>query len=348
MSPNLWNQVGELAQEFGYKDQRGRHSAVIREIVGGGTAMWRHSPYVCRSAHHTVFVTKDGDIFSRYVQVLQLNTPRQKLPCSVEMKPEKRDYYHRMYRENNPPPKRGRKAEEPRDEFGWFLSKWLFNHFAVWGGKKEPDDLAAFQMQPLGRHVDTFGTTYKSADLPVHAVGGRFLTREVIVGLRDYVQWKEPGTSIFDRVETLIDIPTTNLEVNVLVDQALFSLLGIEGDEISNLTLEFRNREAALFEGKDVARSSEMEPETLSGRSATDEGADEVMRKVRRLRQRVDAILTGPSLGGLEGVTHANRDEIGRCLGLPSDFLFYRLRWPFPQLGIEACVRWEKPLKRKS
>jgi hypothetical protein len=284
-----------------------------------------------------VFVTKDGDIFARDVQELRLNTARGRLPSSIEMKAEKRDDYHRKYEKSNPMKDRSTGAS---DEFKWFLSRWLFNHFSAWNGKKEPYDLGPFQQEPLSSYVDTYGTTSKSADLAVNAIGGRTLTREVIVGLRDYVQWKESGMPIFDRIETPIDIPTKNLELSVIVDRELFSTMDVT--EISNLALEFRNRESARFEGKEVALSSETGIEELSGRSDEgDEGADEMLLKVRRLRQRVDAILT---LRGAQGyVGQKERIDILDRLTLPENFLFFRLRWPFPHLGIATCVRWEKP-----
>lgn len=351
MSPTLWNQIGELARELGHKDPRGRHSVVIREFVGSAAAIWRNSPYICRAADHTVYVSKTGDIFSRQVQVLRLNSPRHKLPSSLEMKPEKREYYHKLYqvrralnRDTTPSPDGG-----PPDEFRWFLSRWLLNHFAVWSSKKDPDDLEAFQQEPLSSHVDTFGTTYKSADLAVDAVGGRSLTREVIVGLRDYVQWKDSNKPVFDRVDIPIDIPTAYLQVSVVVDQDLFSAMDVEEDEIADLALEFRNRESARFEGKEVALSSAIGIEELSGRSAgrtvDDEGADEMLHKIRRLRQRVTAILESPVLSRKHNDGQAERAEVLKAVALPQQFLFYRLRWPFPHLGIEACVRWEKPPK---
>jgi hypothetical protein len=336
MSTSLWNQVSDVAQELGHKDARGRHSAVIREIVAGATAMWRHSPYTCKSAHHTIYITKEGEIFSRQVEVLRLNGPREKLPCSIEMKPEKRDYYHRKYREGNP-------ADMGAGEFGWFLSRWSLNYFAAWNGKKEEDDLESFQQPPLSTHIDSFGTSYKSADLAVRSVGGRFLTREITVGLRDYVQWKEADTSIFDRVDIPIDIPTALLQVCVIIDQDLFAAIGVDVDEISNLALEFRNREAARFEGKEVALLPETGIEELYGRSPDDEGAEEMWQKIRQLRRRILAIA--------DSLKHApepqaDKEYIQKALTLPRHFLFYRLRWPSPHLGIEACVRWEKPLRR--
>lgn len=235
MSSALWNMVGEVAQELDLKDARGGHSEVIREMVAAAAAKWVHSPYVCHSAAYTVLVSKEGNIFSRYVQILHLNSPRRKLPCFTEMKPEKKEYYHRMCCE---------KGDE--DENKWFLDQWLLNYFSVWSGRKGADDLDSFKGAPLDSHVDNVGTTYKSADLAVHAVGGRFLTREIIVGLRDYVQWKQPSPEeeIYDRIGLPIDIPTTNLEFCVIVDKDLFA--HGEGEGISRLALklEIANRPA--------------------------------------------------------------------------------------------------------
>jgi len=332
MSSSLWNLVGEVAHQLGYEDARGRHSTVIREMIAAAAAKWIHSPYVCRSARHTVYVTQEGNIFLRQVEVLQLNSPREKLPCFVEMKPEKRDYYHRKYRE-----------EKADSEFEWFQTRWLINHFAVWSGKKDADELQAFDDSPLSSYVDTFGPTYKCADLAVHALGGRFLTREICVGLLDYVQWKEPNTPIFDRVDIPIDIPTSNLEICAIVDLSLFSGLAVERTEIGNLALEFRNRETARFEGKEVALRPEIEIEEQFGRSSNDEGADQALRRIRRLRQRISTILESTTTNGQEVSDQVNRAAIESCLRLPQHFLFYWLQWPSPHLGIEACVRWEKP-----
>jgi hypothetical protein len=305
-------------------------------MVAAAAAKWRHSPYVCRSARHTVYVTREGNIFSRQVEILRLNSPREKLPAFVEMKPEKREYYHYKYR-------KGKQRRRP-NEYEWFLNQWLLNYFAVWTGKKDTDDLESFRQPPLSHYVDTFGTTYKSADLAVHAVGGRFLTREITIGLNDYVQWKEPNTPVFDRIDIPIDIPTTDLEVCVIVDQDLFASMDIGEDEIGNLALEFRNRESARFEGKEVALYPEIGIEEQYGRSPDDEGADLMLLKVRRLWQRVSAIV-GDKGSGQNLISAGSKAAIESTLRIPQQFLFYRLRWPAPHLGIEACVRWEKPIR---
>jgi hypothetical protein len=331
MPSSLWNLVGEIGRELGRTGARGQHSSVIREMVAASAAKWVYSPYVCRSDHHTVLVTRTGEIFARQVQVLRLNSVREKLPSCIEMKPEKREYYHQRYRDA---------TKKSEGEFEWFLGRWILNHFSVWSGKKDADDLEGFHKDPpLSTYVDTFGTTHKSADLKVHAVGGRFLTREIIAGLRDYVQWKKAGTPIFDRFDIPIDVPTAYIEALVVVDQDLFR--GVEADEIANLALEFRNRETARFEGKEVAFISEFGIEELAGRALTDDGDDEILRSIRQLRRRVANLLEKEGSSTL--TRWADPAEILSLLSLPQRFLFYRLKWPSPHLGIEVCVHWEKP-----
>jgi hypothetical protein len=351
MPSSLWNHLGEIAQELGHRDARGHHSPLIREMISAAVAKWMHSPYVCRSARHSVLVTEQGDIFYRQVQVLHLNSARKKLPCVVEMKPEKRDYYHQRYRELRKSQKGSEGLNKAPDEFEWFQSQWLFNHFAAWNGRKEARDINSFRERPLGEEADAVGTTYKSADLEVESMAGRFLTREIVVGLRDYVQWKEPNASpdtpTFDRIDIPIDIPTTDLQICVVVDKRLFASMGVESEAIANLSLEFRNRESARFEGKDVAAwYPEIGFSDQFGRSIDDEGADEALRDIAALRGRVAAILEGAAGEGLLAARSANKAAIVSSLKKPpTDFLFYWLRWPAPHLGIEVCVRWEKPVK---
>lgn len=331
MSTSLWNLVGEIVQELGLKDARGGHSEVIREMVAAAAAVRIHSPYVCRSARHTVFVNREGSVFTRQVHVLRLNTPRDKVPCFINMKPEKKEYYHRKFRD------RGISSEDQ-----WFLDQWLVNYFAMWSGRKNSDELSEFVATPLSDYVDNLGTTYKSADLAVNAVGGRSFTREITIGLRDYVQWKEPYADGYDRIAIPIDVPTDDLEICVVVDRDLF--YGLEREEIGRLTLEFRTRESARFEGKEVVAYSKNGIEEQYGRSAAnDDGTDEMLKRVRRLRQRVAKILDGCPMAG-----RADRATIVSSLALPQDFLFYWLKWPSPHLGVEPCVCWEKPNMRPS
>ena len=342
MPSSLWKQVGEVAHDLGYTDTRGGHSPLIREIIAASVAKWKHSPYVCRSARHTVLVTENGDIFYRQVQILHLNSPRERLPSGIEMKQEKRDYYHQRYFRLRQESQVNR--QEIPDELEWFQSRWLLNFLAVWNGRLSAIDIESFREKPLSSKVDTFGPTYKSADLEVHAMAGRFLTREITVGLQDYVQWKGPEMPTFDRIDIPIDIPTTDLEVCVVIDRRLFAALGVEPEAIANLALEFRNRESARFEGQDVAiRYQENDFDGQSGRSG-DEGTEEVRHQIAVLESRIREILEVKEVGQEES-RFVNKAATISALKKPKDFLFYNLKWPSPHLGIEVCVRWEKPVK---
>ena len=337
MSTSLWNLIGTIAQEAGNSDARGRHSAVIREMLSAAAANWTFSPYICRSARHIVFVTSEGNIFHRQVQLLRLNTHREKIPTIVQMKPEKHEYYLRRFREMAP------SREIASDETDWLRYQWLVNYFSIWNGKLDPDDYEAFRQRPLSSACDTLGGSFKAADLPVHALNGRFLTRESIIGLRDYVEWKETNTPIFDRIDIPIEIPTVNMDVFVVADLNLFQHSSVEVEEIANLALEFRNGESARFEGREVGLYTEVGFEELIGRSPNDEGSDEMFRQVRRLRQRIATLLEDDSQG--ERVSDSDKKAILTSLRLPQNFLFYWLRWPTPHLGIRVCVRWEKPVR---
>lgn len=323
MPDSLWNLLGEIAQELGYGDGRGSHSTLIREMVAAAAAKWRYSPYVCRSARHTVLVTKEGDVFYRTVQVLKLNSDRQKLPCFLEMKPEKKV----AYQEGCP---------EGHGQAEWIRKHWLLNYFSAWRGPN-------LQGRRLAHAVDRGGADSKMADLPIDLIAGRFVTREIVAGIRDYVQW-DLGSPGYDRADLPIDIPTYELEVNVAVDEGVYAAGLTPGEEIPHLALEFRNRETARFQGKDVALLPDMHMKESYGRAPDDEGFDVVVDDLRELETRLaelaeTRVVDGPVIGEEE------RLEILKISRIPKKFLFFTLKWQSPHLGLEACVRWEKPFK---
>lgn len=81
----------------------------------------------------------------------------------------------------------------------------------------------------------------------------------------------------------------------------------------------------------------EVRIEEQYGQSANDDGADEMLKRIRRLRQRISGLVEDrPSVS-------MDKSTILSSLRLPKNFLFYWLKWPSPHLGIEACARWEKP-----
>jgi hypothetical protein len=323
----LWNRIDEIAKEIGY--DHGGHTGIIHEMLSAAVARWMHSPYVCRAAQHVVLVTEQGDVFYRVVQELNLNnSDRQKLPCMIEMKPEKREYYAKEY---------GKLVAPGISRGDWVRSRWLINYFSIWKG------LSNFAGEPLNCGVDRDRAGSKMVDLPLLNLEGRRLTREIVIGLRDYVQWKEAEGPKSDRVEFSIDIPTRDLKALVVVDEGLYKHLSTE--EIPRLDLEFRNREWARFVGTEAIDDVNRVREQLRGHSSSldTEGLERVRGEVEGLLSRLRELAKN-QVDGLPVVTESARVII-ESLTVPERFLFFEIDWPSPHFGMHVCVHWEKPAR---
>lgn len=323
----LWQTIGEIAQELFYGDERGGHTGIIHEMISAAAMKWRYSPYVCREAQHLVLVTETGDVFYRLVQNLKLNYEREKLPCTLEMKPEKKDEYAREY-DKLPSPNMSRGD--------WFRSRWIINHFCVWKGSSNSTG------ETLRCGVDHRGASSKMVDLPLPDLDGSLLTRETVVGLREYVQWKEAKTPKYDRVDLNVDIPTRNFRALVVIDENLYK--NLRNEEIHLPDLEFRNREWARFSGRDVVDDVNTML-TPRGRSLTSD--EEVVADIKvQLERLLDRLreLARQQVDGHSVVTEEDRDLI-ESLVVPERFLFFQIDWPSPHFGIEVCVHWEKPIR---
>jgi hypothetical protein len=325
MSEALWDMLGDLGEEMKYPDRRGSHSKVVREIVSTAVTRWRHSPYVCLSARHVFLVTGCGDVFYRQLQILSLNSKREKLPCSIGIKPEKRHDFLTN---------RDRKI----DVGDWLKSRWLINHFAVWRGTSPKGD-------PLSSWVDRDGMEYKIADLPVNQGANRKITREIMVGVENYVQWQGSGRD-YDRLDVPVDIPTRNLEVVVIIDADLYKYID-SVEEIPDLGVEFRNRECARFEGREVANDPENPMEVSVGRRIHGESSqktEQVIADLAELEERLKH-LAQARVGNEPILEEQDRKRLFQALKMPERFVYCRLSWPSPYLGLDVCIRWEKPLK---
>lgn len=332
----LWGAIEELGKDLNYGKKP--HSKLIREMVSSSITKWRESPYVCNSAHHLLFVTANGHVFYRQVQDLVLNSYRQRLPCVIEMKPEKQADFLRN-------------RDRQIDEASWLRSRWLLNHFAVWHRDMEYDcDSTDVPLEswgpPLDRHVDRQGMVHKMADLSVEQGPGRFLTRETLVGVQDYVQWHD-GQRGYDRVDIPIDIPTRDLRVSVIVDTDLYRSTPVGLHEIPHLELEFRNREGARFEVKEFPRDTDNPLDWSYGKHHDDETPPNVVALLQQLEwlDRRIRLLAGSELNGRAVLGEEEARRLKETLVMPKKFLFLRARWPSPYFGVELCVRWEKAVR---
>lgn len=327
---SLWQQIGNLAESLGYKDGRGVHAALARNILAAAVAEWKESPYICRSAKHSFLITGKGVIFYRLIHVLHLNSGRKRLPCAISMKREKRMYFFRTC-----PP--GKTQEE------WFRSQWLINGFAVWQGQDVGGTLLAVDS-------DRLGTDVKAADLLIDQSKGRVVTREIVVAARDYVQWIENDKSGSDWVEIPVDMPTRNFEVEVFVDHALYSNSPLTPADIPDLGLEFRNRESARFANNfEIGRTPPIEElkGSFPNHNLDAKKVGEVAASLEVLRNRFN-FFSNHEVEGVALLDEREREALRAALVVPENFLFYRMSWPTPHLGIEVCVGWDKPVKLSS
>lgn len=327
ISDPLWGQLESLAEAYGYNDGRGPHAALVRDVLLAAVAEWNESPYVCRSAKHSFLITAEGAVFYRQSHLLHLNSYRERLPSAISMKREKRDYFYRICPDT-----------ESQDE--WLKRQWLINCFAVWQGQEVGVLLAS--------DVDQRGTDVKGVDLLVRQDKGRLITREVVVAAKDYVQWTD-GSPGSDWVEIPIDMPTRNLEIEVFVDWNLYRESSFPMGEIPPLALEFRNRESARFASKGIALYSESPIAEIRGRmpdkKSSSRDAEKLTAVLAEMKARFEFFASHHLDDGSEVLDDLGRKALRSQFIVPKEFLFYRMSWPAPHLGLEVCVGWEKPVK---
>ena len=325
---SLWNQIAEIAKlQKRNTDKRGPHTHLANEMIAAAVAKWMFSPYVCLKTRHVALITASGHVFFRTVQQLSLNSDRQLLPCVVQMKPEKRDDYFRQHQ-----------ALGPREARGdWLERRWIINHFAAWQGH-------GLQGEPLSCAVDRLGIESKIVDLPLSNLNGSSLTREIVAGWREYVQWQDgrPAAEApkYDRMAFNVDLPTTNFETLVFVDEDLYP-----GDQSNpRLDIEFRNRERARYAEKDVVLAFD-ENRILHQQSSagTADDAPGLVAHLAELLARLGT-LADATVDGLPVVAAADAKLI-HSLKVPKRFLYLDMAWPSPHWGIQVCVRWKKPVR---
>jgi hypothetical protein len=328
MDEKLWGSLDKLGRDLKvYHGPKGNHSKLIREMASAAVIGWQESPYVCHSTKYVVLVTREGHVLYRQVQVLKLNKGRQRLPCLLEMKPEKRRDFLAS-------------RKKGVDEATWFKSLWLINYFGVWHGEEINDAML------LKESVDRDGTDAKQADLEVNQGPGPVLTRELVMGIQDYVQWRpRQSPHEYDRVEFPMDIPTRNLEALVVVDLELYQNGTHQPHEIADLELELRNRESARWEGipQDDCNKMGSRPVGRHLPGVPNPDVDEIGKTLGAFRGRIEKLLDTKI--GREPVV-PNKDQrsaLRDALRIPESFLYYTLEWPSPYFGVEVCIRWPKP-----
>ena len=311
--------------------KRGASSRFVRQTIEKEAVYWLDSPYVSTSSYHFVLITAAGDAYYRALQEFEMNTKRHKLPAAIRMKQEKQADYCTRY-------------EGLEDEAALIRSHWLINHFAAWEGSDT-------SRKPISSHVDRLGIVEKTADLRVEMSESERVTREIMVGNRDYVQRTPGQDTAVDRAGVPITVPTMNLDLQIVLDLDLYkgnrsrlapAAVGYEVRNLESARLESRQIGA---EGNVIDWVEDSYPEPKYKGSEVKPTLEEISHSIKTFKGRLD-YLSSESTASDDGRAVVENDDARKTLkevNVPRRFLFGRLKWPRPFQGLEVCVTWKKP-----
>ena len=333
-----WIDRLDLLMNVVSRSKRFDRSTVVRQVVTRDADLWLDSPYISTASRHFIFVSASGDVYYRAVELLFLNNKRLRLPVSLEMKPEKQVFYENSY-------------EGAGNEISRIRDHWMLNVFSVWKGDR-------MDGSPIAQIVDRRGITKKAADIPIHQAKDFTVVRETIVALRDYVQRKSDAGLLFeegdigdDRGDVAIEIPTLDLDLQIVVDLDLYG----NNPSLSAsaaVDYELRNRESALFQRRNfggeenpIGWTKDRWPGGKFHGPKYESVVETIQGSFGELSARLLALTSETELvgDGRPVVENAAAREVLRSLSLPRSYLFGHLTWPIPCQGLEVCLTWNKP-----
>lgn len=324
------DRLDTLARVLGLDDSRGARSSVLRFVGDQEIAEWLDSPYYCQEAKYFVVVTASGDMYYLERKSLFLNRERQRLPGRVMIKPE---FRLRGEREHIA---RGRPSPV----------EWMFNHFAVWAD-------SAGELEPIATATDRTGAEEKFVDMEISQGKDTAISREIVLGLRGYIQWHEVGDRTDDRADLHIDLPTVHMEARIIVDLDLYPP-DDPASRTADLGCELRNSDLAKYQGYHI--DSEGNPLLMrtvrwQGLGQLRREDEAVVKEVRRefsvLQERLKKLATTSCVMGDGRPLIDDEDYRSRMmkLKLPKRFLCGRLTWRRPYQGVVLSLTWNKPRK---
>jgi hypothetical protein len=322
MSDELWGQIDEVSRQFKYNKGKGGKSKFIRDMVSDLVAIWKHAPYVCTRANVTCYISADGHFLFRTEHDLSLSEPRSFVPGVMAQRLEKILAYTKTM------PK-----TIPRDE--WLRKKWIFNYFSLRASEEILDE-----------HTDIDGGVTKSAMLKTGKDTPWDVTREMIWGLESYVQWVGDQDGDFDRIVSSIHLPTRNLSVSLIIDETLFG-----GTMPTRPELVFMNGEQVPYSSRDLLNILDSRPRQWSGhvpegRTPPTEVYNLLQGDFGELLARIRN-LKGKSIGEHPVIRNDAREAFS-TFRVPKGYLFFRLEWPTPPLGLSVSVQFRKPPRREA
>ena len=302
-------------------------SGLVRELVSREYDYYFTTPYFSPKMRCLAFVASDGSAVYWQRQHLVLREDRAVLPCVVEVKPEKRaDYVDPQLAQDN----------------------WLINYFAAWRGKEVRDTLIA-------DGTDPHGSTSKHVDLKINLGQDNAIIKESLIANRRYVQWHNPADRRDDRADIFIDIPTDEIDIQIIVDLDLYQDKLRRED--AKLDYQLRNRDLIRCNKLSLSQEPEFSWKTfrfpgspeLRRRDDYVDLHDTVTNSVRDLKKRLRDLCREEPLTRANDqlvVDTAEKRDFLRSVRIPDDFLFGRLTWRRPYQNLVLCMTWNRPAER--
>lgn len=305
--------LNDYRLEVGARRKVSSKTNFFKEPIVWDRFLWERSPYAVLRSQQFAYITGDRSVYYWVREKLKANTDLEKVNFAVQMKEAMRKAYQ----------KRHAQVGSDLDEEEFTKSQWLISYFSV---KKDDGRI-------VGELSDESGVSRKTPELKLTekiAQGSEF-SREILVGLRDYVQFAEEDTSSpKDHVDIGVILPMENLEVAVLVDKNIYS-----SRDIPQLQLEVRNLEEVPFPSSDLSIFRHLK-----------HGPAEDLKRFRKLYRRFER-----HLRKLQTQQFCmNGKQIIRHPELIPTFpdsapLGYEIEWPWPHGPLLLCVNWRKPHK---
>ena len=300
-------------------------SKVIREMVSREAQIWNMSPYIADKTKVLIIVPARGAKVFWFGQRLILTAACEHLPTTVAIMPESKSHF-----ENED----ANSAQNARD-------KWLINYFAAWSGDR------------IGKHLivqetDRLGEIVKFAPLPVHQPKDAAVAKEILACCDEYIAPYIPGKPEHDRSDIAIDVPTLELDVQVVVDLDRYPVA--HQRKYAGMDFELRNRERVRF--SEAYRQSigfDWEngryPQEGYVRRSYAQCLNTVRNSVKSLEERLSELTREDALAqdGRPVVENQEHRNILRSVTLPESFLFGRVQWKMPFQNVIVSVTWNKP-----
>ena len=314
-----------------------RFNSFVKEVIRAEVAYWQSSPYIALASEHMIYVDRKGKFFYRRQDRLRCNQDIEKMQVALSMKPPKLKatdaskhenawelFWASVYREGNPPP-------SPRF-----------------------DDC---------KNYTSGETTIKRAEIPVKIPANAEVIRENVVILDNYAQWQDnvpayinlnaqehPMRSLdssYDWVDIVVDIPSRNILVSILVDGDIYEESfhkGLRSHGEPSIQMSLRSREHTEFkrDWQPIFDERKLDRAGYVGSHPWEE-----QKKDRAWRHAQEQVFSG--FRDLETRLRSFQEPKPTIPRRPSSAMFYALNLPsWIRGGYFLVFKWHRPARMGS